>query len=253
MLHLLTKSKLGSIRGFTVVELIVTITVSGLLMTTLFGPLSALYDDNTKGLKSVIKVADTKGALRSIETSIALSYSFYDTNQIPDPFGTIWSWAGTGPNNRVLITSSYATDINRAVDTADARVLVKDSSCTVPLLNNDIYFVSGGTLYRRTLKNPDATCGSIPIAQPQTCAAGFLDPACTGTDAVLLSNVTHFSIDYYGEADEATAMANQYTTPTVPSAAKAIVITLTASSGPGANDTTTTSKVRIARINGGDL
>lgn len=222
-------------------------------MAVVFGPLNDLYADNTRGLKSVIKVADTKGALRSIESSIALSYSFYNTNQIPDPFGTIWSWAGTGANNRVLITGTYATDIIRQADTANARVLVRDSSCTIPLLNNDIYFVSGGTLYRRTLKNTSATCGNVPIAQPQTCAANFINPACTSTDAVLLTNVTRFSVDYYGEADGTTTMADQYGTAGVPAASKAIVLTLTARSGTSNLDTTTTSTIRIGRINGDDL
>lgn len=248
------RSLTKSLSGFTVVELIVTITVSGLLMTMLFGPLNDLYTDNTKGLKSVIKVADTKGALRFIEPTVALSYSFHHTNPIPDPFGTIWSWAGTDATKRVLITSNYATDIDINVDTANARTLVKDATCSNPLLNTYIYFVSSdGTLYRRIIKNTAATCNSVPIAQPQTCQIGFINPVCNTRDAVLLTGVTNFTVDYYSEPSDATAMANQYTTNTVPSAAKAVVITLTARSGTGANDTTTTSKIRVARLNGDDI
>lgn len=250
---LVRHSLTNKLAGFTIIELVVTIAISGILMTMIFTPLNQLYNDNTKGLKSVIKVADTKGVLRSIEHSLALSYGFHHTNPIADPFGTIWSWAGTGATSRVLITSNYATDIEKKADTANARTLVKDATCTTPLLNYNIYFVSGGTLYRRTIKNPAATCGGIPIAQPQTCPVGFNNPACTGRDAVLLTNVTNFTVDYYAEANDSVTMADQYTVNTVPSGSKAIVITLTANSGTSMNDTSTTSKIRVARLNGSDL
>lgn len=249
MRHSLT----NKLAGFTVVELVVTIAISGILMTLIFTPLNELYNDNTKGLKSVIKVADTKGVLRNIEHSLALSYGFYSTSPLADPFGTVWSWTGSSATSRVLITGNYATDIEKKVDTANARVLVKDATCSTPLLNYNIYFVSGGTLYRRTLKNPAPTCGGIPIAQPQSCPIGFINPVCTTRDAVLLTNVTNFTIDYYAEADDPVVMANQYTVNTVPSASKAIVVTLTANTGTSTNDISTTSKIRVARLNGSDL
>lgn len=248
--------------GFTIVELLVAITVSGLLMAVLFGPLNDLYIDNSRGLKSVIKVSDTRGALRSIEHNISLSYSFYHANQITDPSGTVWSWIGSGASSRVLITGNYATSIEENADTSNARTLLYASgSCSNnPVLNNYIYFVNNGTLYRRTIKNTAALC-SGSIAQKQTCAANVATAAhCQGVDATILTGVTNFSVDYYANPYDASPLNaggspahTLYTDNTAPATAKSIVISVTSRSGPGASDTTTTSTLRITRLNGAVL
>jgi prepilin-type N-terminal cleavage/methylation domain-containing protein len=246
-------SKKHTVLGFTIPELMVVIVVSGLLMSVLFGPLNELYTDNNRNLKNVVKIADTRGALRNIEHSISLSASFYNANQVTDPTGTAWAWTGyptANPSARVLITGNYATTIDESTDTSNNRQLVYESTCNTPLINNNVYFVSNGNLYRRTIKNTAASCVGQSIGQKQTCASGYTNPNCQATDALILTNVTNFSIDYMAQADDSTAIANQYTNATVPAAAKAVVITLTAISGTGGNDTTTTSTLRVARING---
>lgn len=254
--------KSTKLRGFTIVELLVTITISGMLLAVMFGPLNELYYDNTRGLKSTIKVADTKGALRTIERSISLSSNFYDNNVIADPTGDLWNWQGAGANSRTLITGTYATDIDIGVDASNARTLVKSSGCTQPLLNNVIYFVSGETLYRRTIKNPTLpanTCGNLSIGQKQTCRGNQMHiAACEGTDAVILTGVTNFHIDYYAEPGDnapldpgGTPSRTLYSTATsaVPSSATTIVISITARSGPGSVDAVATSKLRIVKVN----
>jgi prepilin-type N-terminal cleavage/methylation domain-containing protein len=251
MQRLLTNSIHRASKGFTVVELIVVITVSGLLMTVLFGPLNDLYQDNTRGVKSVIQVADTRGALRFIQHNVSLGYSFLNTNQITDPTGTSWTWTGSGTTSRVLITRNYATTIDEAVDTSGTRALLYGSgACSAtPLFNNIIYFVNNGTLYRRTIKNTTSTCAGA-VGQKQTCTAGYTNPACQATDAKILSNVTNFTVDYYDTASSTTPITNQYSDTSAPGAAKTVVITVTARSGTGAIDTTTTSSLRITRLNG---
>lgn len=240
-------------RGFTVVELMIVILISGILATVLFGPLDDLYTSNTRGLKSVIKTADTRGALRTIERKISLSDSFYGANQITDPSGATWAWTGTSSTSRVLITGNYATTIDEAADPTNARALVYDSTCTTPLMNNYIYFVSNGTLYRRTLKNttlPASTCGSLTIGQKQTCATSNTASYCEGKDAAILSDVTSFTVDYYTNAGDSTTIPDQYVTDTIPESAESIVLTLTAKSGDSSLDSTSTSTLRITRVNG---
>lgn len=235
-------------RGFTIPELIIVITVGAILAGLLFGPLNDLYQSNNRSLKNVIKVADTRGSLRAIEHNITLAYAFDDS--VTDQTSTTWNWTGAGSTNRVLITQNYATTIDEPQDTTGARTLVfSNTDCTTPLLNTYIYFVSNGTLYRRLVKSTGTPC-SGSVAQKQTCAIGDTHAYCQATDATLLTGVTSFTIDYYSSAAATTAMANEYTDNTVPAAAKAIVVSVTANSGPGSIDTTYTDSLRIARVNG---
>ncbi len=244
-------------KGFTLPELIIVITVSGLLIGLLFGPLDSLYTNNSTGLKSVVQTVDTRGALRQIEHGITLSLSFYDSNWVGDPLGqhnngdnTQWTWAGSGSTSRVLITGNYATTIDEAQDSLGARTLVYyGAGCTTPIVNNVIYFVSSGTLYRRTIKNTTSPC-SGSVAQLQSCAAGVSNGACQAVDAKILTGVTNFSIDYYLTPDAASPMANEYTDITVPGTAKTIVINLTAATGTGNSAVSSSSSLRITRLNG---
>lgn len=254
------------LRGFTIVELLVVLGASGVLAAIMFGPMNELYLDNARGTKSVIKTTDVKGALRSIERGITLSNGFSDGNGIlADPTGRVWNWQGDGAEGRVLITSTYATDRLPSSDPTNQRLLVKSTGCTTPLSNNVIYFVDNEKLYRRTIKNPTLpanTCGGLTIAQTQTCdAANMSLPACRATDALILSGVTNFRVSYYADPtdvipqDPGGPTGAQYTlhsaaTSVVPSLSDTVVITVTARSGPGAIDTTSTSKIRITRVNG---
>lgn len=252
----ITKSHISNVSyGFTLAELIIVMTVSGILATMLFGPLNDLYYDNTKSLKSVIQVADTRGALRSIERRIMLSHDF--TNTLTDHTGTTWNWTGTtvgGSTYRVLITSNYATDPDESSDPTGSRNLLYACSDPTPLLNYSIYFVSNGTLYRRTMQSTTAPCAGT-IGQKQTCPM-VNGTTCQAADAVILKNVTNFTVNYYSDAHNTTPLDNlgtqqtQYTDPTTPANARTVVISVTARSGTGGADTTTSSSLRITRING---
>lgn len=239
--------------GFTIVELLVVITVSGILIGILFGPLDSLYTDTTKRTKAIIQTTDTRGALRSIEHGVTLSYSFLNTTSgetVTDPPGTTWNWTGTNSTKRVLITKNYATTIDEVNDSANARrpLYSTASGCKTPLFNVYIYFVSNEVLYRRTLKNttPNANICSGTIAQKQTCANG----SCGATDAKILTGVKNFTINYYEEPGDANPLPAQYTDTTVPGKSKSVEISVTTETGSGTNLTSSTSKLRITRVNG---
>lgn len=241
----------STVYGFTIVELIVVITISGFLAALLFGPLDDLYVSNSRSIKSVIKVADTHGAVRSMEQSVSISTGFYSS--LTDHTGTNWSWSGTGSTSRVLITSNYATFPDASQDPTGTRTLLYPCGITTPLVNYNIYFVSNGTLYRRTMLSPTAPC-SGSNGQHQTCTTVSL-PTCPGVDATILTGVTNFTVDYYTNSQDSTPLNDlgtghtQYTDNTVPGNAHSIVVSVTSKSGPGSIDTTSTSSLRITRLN----
>lgn len=224
-----------NVAGFTIVELIVVVAVLGVVIGLLFGPLNDLYTSNEKGLRTSIATADNRNALQTVRQTVVASQSFNSTNnRVSDPMGTTW----TGGAN-VLVTSNYATWTN-----SGNRSLLKGGADCEPLMNHYIFFVQGKTLFRKTLtlKGVQPACDGASWDQKQTCTAGTLASftRCEATDAKLLTNVEQFKVDYY-ESSSSNDTA-------IPSAAKAVLVTITVKNSPTA--TAVTSKMRISRTNG---
>lgn len=247
-------------KGFTIVELVLVMAVGSILMIMLFGPLDDLYQSNLKGAKTIIQYTDARNALRTIEEVASISTAFNNTNTVADPVGTSFSWTGGGANKRTLITTNYATTIEAAIDTNGDRTLVYSGSptCKTPLTNNYVFFISGTTLYRRLLRNTTTPCAGYTIGQKQTCAAGYTNALCKANDAIIATNVTQFTVDYYGTSGSSTPLNSNggnpphtnYTDSATPGNARSIVVTLTVKNGNGANAVTSTSTLRITRANG---
>lgn len=248
--------------GFTVVELIVVVTVTMILAGVLFGPLDSIYTASTKGTAKIVQVQDAHNSLRSIQGLITQSTGFLATtynsasspNSVPDPSQSntlAAQWSATSGGS-VLITSNYATTVDTSsIDpnstTANYLSLAQDSLCKTPLQNNYVYFVSGGSLYRRTLKNTttsynnsSGTCTATPIYQKQTCASSNITASyCAGTDAKIASNVTSFTVQYYASPEGSPT--------TDPTAATTVVLTLVLQTGAG-NQISTSNSLRITHI-----
>src|ERR1700758_2790857 len=130
--------------GFTIVEVVVVLTIASILAGVLFGPLNDLYDDNSRSIKTVIQTADTRGALRLMEHNVGLSTTFLASNAVADPGGTIWNYSNSGIYN-VLITSNYATNLDEIADPGGTRTLAfTGATCTTAIENNYVYFISNG-------------------------------------------------------------------------------------------------------------
>lgn len=242
MRHLLTKfvahRRLSdkSAEGFTIIELIIVILVTGVLIGLLFGPLDDLYTANNQGLKSTIVTSDVSSAMQTIRQTASISISYDATNSIPDPDGTLWP--GSSSSSDVLITSNYATSTDSS---GNKTIVTAGSPCSIQS-NNYIFFVKDRILYRRTLTSKGilTACGSASWDQKQTCAARATYPRCEATDSKLLSNVDSFAITYYASAASSTT--------TTPAGAKAIQVTIKINT-PGSSKPVT-SKMRIKRTNG---
>lgn len=236
-------------KGFTIVEIIVVMTVCGILVSMLFGPLNSLYLSNTKSLTSVVQLSDIKVALRQMEKSAALGIS-YAAQSYPDSDNKTWKWNdASGLLSAPLIITASATEKNTSGDRALAYNLT--SSCSqfpIPMMYNILFFVQNGSLYRRTIKPPiTATCSGNAIEQKTTCIDPTSGPVCTATDALLIKGVTGFSIEYYQDSNSpsSTTPASDAAVPTYKSA----VITLETTAGRGGAQATASSSLRISLVN----
>lgn len=198
--------KYSASHGFTIVELIVVVTVLGLLGGLLFGPLDDLYVSNVSSSAQTTQDSDTRGALRQIANDLAYTTNFLSSIPTPaSPTGSDNALGAWNSGASVLMASMYATD-KPASDSTRKPVSISpacDPTLQQYIKNTYIYFVKSNTLYRRVMVNtPTMGTPCTGIAQNQSCASG-----CPSTDAILLRNVTSFTITYYVTTDPSSPVA----------------------------------------------
>lgn len=238
--------------GVTIPELLVVISVMGILIGLIFGPFDALFTANSRGLDTIIQTTDTRSALRLIEKDITISSNFLSTTTMDINGNTPyvnstsgWNWQGTptaDPDRHVLITENYAVN--------NSGELVLNTSCDAKLNIHYVYFVSGDTLYRRTLKampnptgatNITGSCVPTSVAQKRTCRNLAHHAAyCQAQDAKIVSGVRSFKVIYYPSSTSSVALSN-------PTGARTVVLALKTVDKHGQE---ITSSLRISRMNG---
>lgn len=248
--------------GATIVELIIVVSVIGSLTGLLFGPFNDLYVSSSQSLRALVQASDTRGALRTIERDVVLASRFLSENTINDlvnnipskPTGQKWAWTGNpsaDPTKRVLIIEAFGSKPTTVSGVSGVRdIIVSGGGCTTPLTINYAYYVHNSNLYRRTIKSSGANTGcNGTIDQNRTCRVGFNNAACEGIDALIISGVKSFTVDYYLSSKEPLPVANQYTSSSALTNVMTVVLSITTSSGQGSNELESTSTMRITRLN----
>lgn len=257
-------------QGFTIVELIVVITVLGLLIGLVLNVLGSFYQSGRDSLTQSIQTADSRSTLQAIEKNLIGTVGFLNTTAVAavEPTGADndeepWSYEGndtTQPLNRVLIASLYATDKPQN-DPTRSLVYIDAGNCSAsvaePLQYNYVYFVKqaspGGeyNLYRRTMMPTYDLC-STPF-QKQTCSSEDATSGaftnCAGSDALLLKNVKNFTVDYFDEANSTEPIALQYETGGDITDAKSIQVQITTSRLVNGEMKDYTASLRISKLN----
>lgn len=250
-------------QGFTLIELIVSVTVLGVLTTLVLTSLGGYYYSNVNSAGVSVQDTDTRAALRQIESDVASSAQFLDTTTVSDAVlgpgagSTTWSYTSdpSANSNGSLIVTTYATDADRSnliftdvgsgCDPADA----------TPLKITYVYFVAKPTgssvfnLYRRTIVPNTATCSGTVPAQSTSCAAGNTgNSLCKGVDALIVSNVKDagaFNVKYYQKSTDTGA---QNVTGTNIQGARTIEITLKTNKKISGQDKQSQATIRMSRL-----
>lgn len=236
----------SSASGFTVVELVIIITIVGLLTGVLFGPMNDLYDSNMKGIRKAAASATAHTALNLMQDTVALSTGFATSiSDATPPINGTWSAGALHSGNAVLITSNYTTTVDKGTDATGLRKLTLAANCSTEIKTHYVFFYDGVTksVYRRSLPPPSTDrCSSTPIGQKRTCAKNYTNGICQGVDALIAKDVESFDVTYY-PSPNSNSPTTSYTT------ASTVVISITTFAGNGYNKVTQTAAMRMSHLN----
>jgi prepilin-type N-terminal cleavage/methylation domain-containing protein len=249
--------------GFTLVELIVTMTVLAVLSTAIF----MIYIDNYRQSSRMVTQAslDAAAQLGMSVLEHDVRYSFAFSTSMPagfsDPYGrdtsgTPVTYSGTSSTARSLLLSQYATTTNALGNTRQAIYKQGVFSCVTNLYDNPklpyliVYFVYNNSLFRRTITDTTTATCNPPQYQKQSCPPSVSpwNAICEAADEAIAENVSSFAIDYYSGTDTSPTDVYASSDPAVLDTMDSIGITLTLAT-QGSAPISSTTTMRIARVN----
>lgn len=207
--------------GFTLVELLITCILIGIMGVVIAGFMTSWLSGYSETNARTNLLDNAESALDTITADIRLSGSADTNNRWPDPNGPGGNQYGWASNSSTLVLAKIAVDKNN-------NVIFSDPNDYITLKDNEVYFVSGGTLYRRTLASGNSDDIAVTTCPPPGTASC---PA----DQVIATGVTNFSVQYY-DANE-----NQV----APADARSINLDLTLAAQSGSQSITASYNTRM--------
>lgn len=235
--------------AFTLVEVlvimpIVILVIGGLISAIIIMTGNVLATRNDNAL-----VYDIQNALDTIETDVKISGGFLPTNALNKSDGSADAiqapqgkgnsdTAFTASNDTLILktfatTASPSTSSSQIVYTGDETQCTNNTATTINI--NIVYFVSGGTLWRRTILPSDyllsVKCNGATVWQRPSCSADKISDyssICKVKDTKLVSGVTKFELKYYNSNNDEktdytnlTSATNDYVTINIEASGKA--------------------------------
>lgn len=178
-------------RGFTLVETMIAMSVTAILVGVVitFMTNSIVQYAKTGARSSLLNEAQI--GLDIIGNDIRLSGNADLNNRIPDEH------APGAPQNELSWTSDQDTLIlATAAEDANKNIIFADPALYISQKNNNVYYLSGGSLFKRTIA-AEVTGNSSQT----TCPSSSATTNCPA-DKQLLKNVQTFTIKYYNDQNQ---------------------------------------------------
>ncbi len=186
--------------GLTLVELLIALTLTSAIFTLIISfSVDKLTDSSKQSIRYTL-LSNAETGLNRVANDIRLATSADDNNRWQDPYspgapGDQLSWQSSSSSTLVLAIAAVDGNNNIIFDDAHDYVSAK---------NNVIYYLSNGTLYRRTLAAPNT--GNVAVT---TCPPASATGSCPA-DRDVLDNVSSFSVQYYGSDGTAAAPSSAH-------------------------------------------
>lgn len=213
-------------RGFTLVELLISITILGILIFTLFSVSTYYFTQITRNGLIVDMTTDSQNLLRSTVENLRYGAGVRQSNTIADPNAPSGGW-NTSNTNFIIVIAVPALDNNRNY--------IIDSSTGNPYNNELVYFKSGSTLMQRTLAHPDASGNTLR----SSCPSNLSSSSCPA-DKQLTQNVQNMVFTLYNQDNGTT---------TDPLQARSVKIDLTMSKSTFGGPINLSNSIRVTLRN----
>lgn len=175
-----TKSARG--KGFTLVEILIIITLIGLLIGPIIGGMFYFYGGTVASTRRAGLALEAQTILRVISGELRVSAGVREQTTVEDP-NKAGGWQ-TSNDNLVMIMATPALDSNNDF------IINPDSE--EPYQNELVYYAEDSTLYKRTLARPDAADNTATTSCPPESATSSCPP-----DKMLTDNFKGMSFTFY--------------------------------------------------------
>lgn len=171
-------------KGFTIIELLLVMIIMGILSLAMASFITSWLQTSSIAQARANLLNTAQIALDDANNDIMLSGGVDQTNRWPDPNGPGGNQYGWQSNSQTLILAKVATD-------SSGNAIFLDSSDYITQKDDVIYFLSGTTLYRRTLASDSTNDAAVT-----TCPASDATSSCP-PDLTIVTGVTNWSVTYY--------------------------------------------------------
>lgn len=171
--------------GFTLVELLVSITVMGIIGVVFLGLTANYFVVITRSNQLTEMTINSQNLLRTTVENIRLGDGVRQTNQISDPNAPAGGW---DTSNSAFVIIIAVPAINSSRD------YIIDPATGSPYMNELVYYKDGSDLKERILAHPNATGNTLQT----TCPASQATPTCRA-DVELANYVSSMTFTLYDQ------------------------------------------------------
>jgi type II secretory pathway component PulJ len=179
--------------GFTIPELVLSITIASIMVVVLFTATFYYYIDTAQTQTTTDLALESQSILSQMTEDIRLADAISSTNALSDPNSPAGGWSTSDPSN-IIIIENPAVDSNHNI--------IYDTTTGSPYRNEFIYFGSGTTMYKRILANSAAVGNTAKTTCPQNLSSSTCPP-----DRLFSTNASNLSFTFYDASDNTTANA----------------------------------------------
>ena len=176
-------------KGFTLVELLVVMIVMSILALSLANFIATWLQQEELAQARANLLLNAESALDTVTGDIRISGDADDTNRWADTYGPGGQF-GWQSGSQILVLATVATDSSN-------NIIYTDSAKYISQKDNQIYYLSGTTLLRRTLASDSAGDAAVT-----TCPAANATSTCPA-DKTIATGVTSLTFSYYDANENA--------------------------------------------------
>jgi prepilin-type N-terminal cleavage/methylation domain-containing protein len=181
--------------GFTIVELTIVLVIMSILSLTLANFIVNWLQVSSLAQARANLLTTAELALDTLSNDTKLSGAVDQNNRWSDSNGPSGNPFGWTSGSQVIVLAKAAVD-------GSNNIIFTDAAKYITQKDNVIYYLSGTTLYKRTLASP-----SVGDAAITTCPPASASPGCPA-DHVVASGVSSLSFTYYDASENVVTPTN---------------------------------------------